>query len=147
MAVNYQLVGKKYPAHEYEVGREKIREYAYAVGDENPVYLDEGAARAAGFDRIVAPPMFAVVYCAGAVGPVMLDPELGINLMLLVHGEQEFQWGKIVQAGDLITTTAWLDQAYEKAGMDFVVIKSESKNQHDEHVCTGVWTDIVRRSG
>ncbi len=97
-------VGKEYPAFEYEVGREKIREYANAVGEDNPVHHDREAAQAAGFRDVVAPPMFVVVYSAGAMGPAILDPELGINLMLMVHGGQEFVWGEPVCAGDTITT-------------------------------------------
>ena len=49
----------------YAVGREKVREYAHAVGETDPRYLDPEAARAAGFADVVAPPMFAAVYCAG----------------------------------------------------------------------------------
>jgi acyl dehydratase len=68
-------VGKEYPPFEYEVGREKIREYANAVGEGNPVHHDREAAQAAGFRDVVAPPMFVVVYSAGAMGPAILDPE------------------------------------------------------------------------
>lgn len=145
MSVNYEAAGKEYSPQTYEVGREKIREYAYAVGDENPIYLDEQAAKDAGFKDIVAPPMFAVVYSKGALGQAILDPELQINLMMLVHGEQEFEWHDLVYAGDTITTKATIDQIYEKANMDFVVVKSESKNQDGKPVVTGTWTEIVRR--
>lgn len=145
MAINTELVGKSYPPFEYEVGREKIREYAYAVGDENPVYLDVEAAKAAGFDAIVAPPMFAVVYSAGAMRQAILDPELGINLMMMVHGGQEFEWHDVVTSGDLITTTATIDEIYEKAGMDFLIVRSESVNQDGKPVVTARWTEIVRR--
>src|SRR5437899_1598968 len=72
-------IGKTYPACEYEVCKEKIREYATAVGETEPVYHDAEAARAAGFRDVVAPPMFAVVYSAGAMGPAILDPDLGNN--------------------------------------------------------------------
>ena len=58
----HQAIGKKFPAFEYEVGREKIREYANAVGETNPIHHDREAAQAAGFRDVVAPPMFAVVY-------------------------------------------------------------------------------------
>ena len=88
----------------YEVGLEKIREYANAVGEENPVHHDREAARAAGFRDVVAPPMFCVVYSAPAMGPAILDPEVGINLAAMVHGGQEFVWGEPVCAGDVITT-------------------------------------------
>ncbi len=69
MAVNESVVGKEWPAVDYEVGREKIREYANAVGETNPVHHDPEAAKAAGFRGVVAPPMFAVVYSAPAMGP------------------------------------------------------------------------------
>ncbi len=62
MAVNEDVVGKTYPATTYAVGREKVREFAYAVGETNPLYLDHDAARAAGHADVVAPPMFAVVF-------------------------------------------------------------------------------------
>ncbi|KKL55290.1 hypothetical protein LCGC14_2256880, partial [marine sediment metagenome] len=78
-----EVAGKTYPPHEYEVGREKIREYARAVGETSSVYQDPDAARAAGFANVVAPPMFCVVYSAGALGPAIVDPELAINLALM----------------------------------------------------------------
>ena len=82
---------------------------------------------AAGFRGVVAPPMFCVVYSAGAMGPAILDPELGINLMLMVHGEQEFEWGEPVCAGDTITTDGAVKDVFEKKGMTFYVFESESK--------------------
>src|SRR5437764_14730731 len=91
-------IGKTYPPYEYEVGREKIREYANAVGETEAVYHDAETARAAGFRNVVAPPMFAVVYSAGAMGPASLDPELGSNLMMMLPGSQEFGWTEAVGA-------------------------------------------------
>lgn len=139
-------VGKEYAPFEYEVGREKIREYANVVGESNPVHHDPEAARAAGFRGVVAPPMFCVVYSAGAMGPAILDPETGINLMMMVHGGQEFEWGAPVCAGDTITTTARLRDVSEKNGMTFYVFESESKNQDGETTVKGTWTNIVRGS-
>ncbi|MFL5827347.1 MAG: MaoC family dehydratase N-terminal domain-containing protein [Thermoleophilaceae bacterium] len=137
-------VGKSYPPYEYEVGREKIREYANAVGENEPVYHDPDAAKAAGFRNVVAPPMFAVVYSAGAMGPAILDPELGINLMMMLHGSQEFVWGEPVVAGDTITTQAQVKEMYEKDGRQFFVFESVSKNQDGAETVRGTWTNIVR---
>jgi acyl dehydratase len=136
--------GKTYPAFEYEVGREKIREYSNAVGENNAVHHDPQAARAAGFRNVVAPPMFCVVYSAGAMAPAVLDPELGINLMMMVHGSQEFEWGEPVVAGDVITTEAKVKDIYDKNGMKFYVFESESKNQEGDTTVKGTWTNIVR---
>jgi acyl dehydratase len=137
-------VGKTYAPVVYAVGREKIREYANAVGEANPVHFDVEAARAAGYADVVAPPMFAVVYSAPAVGPAVLDPEVGINLMMMVHGGQEFVWGPPVVAGDEVMTTASVKEIYEKGGKGFYVFESASENQRGERVCTGTWTNIVR---
>ena len=144
MAVTTELIGKSYPSFEYEVGREKVREYARAVGEENPLHLDPEAARAAGFANVVAPPMFCVVYSAGAMGPAILDPELSINLALMVHGSQEFEWSEPVVAGDTITTDVTVKDIYEKNGMKFYVWESRSKNQNGDAVVKGTWTNIVR---
>jgi acyl dehydratase len=88
--------------------------------------------------------MFCVVYSAGAMGPAILDPDLGINLMMMVHGEQTFEWGAPVVAGDTITTTAKVADISEKKGMKFYVFESESKNQKGETTVKGTWTNIVR---
>ena len=137
-------VGKTYPAFEYEVGKEKIREYAYAVGEDAPVHHDREAAQAAGFRDVVAPPMFAVVYSAGAMGPAILDPELGINLMRMLHGSQEFVWGEPVCAGDAITTDVEWKDLSDRDGKQFFVFESVSRNQDGAEVARGTWTNIVR---
>src|SRR3954452_3328275 len=98
MPANTAAVGKRFPATTYAVGREKVKEYALATGETNPLHLDHEAARAAGHRDVVAPPMFAVVYCAAAMGPVLFDPEVGIDFSRLVHGGQEFEWGPLVVA-------------------------------------------------
>ena len=136
--------GKTYDPFAYEVGLEKIREYANAVGESERVHHDRDAAHEAGFRDVVAPPMFAVVYSAGAMAPAILDPELGINLMLMVHGGQEFVWGEPVCAGDTITTQAEVKEIYEKDGKGFYVFESVSKNQDGDQVVHATWTNIVR---
>ncbi|HEX4717596.1 MAG TPA: MaoC family dehydratase N-terminal domain-containing protein [Thermoleophilaceae bacterium] len=137
-------IGKTYDRFEYEVGREKIREYANAVGESNPVYFDRKAAQDAGFRDVVAPPMFAVVYSAGSVGPPIFDPEIGIDFMRMVHGGQEFVWGEPVCSGDTITTTTTFKDFSEKDGRKFYVFESVSKNQDGDEVVRGTWTNIVR---
>ena len=142
--VNEQAKGKAFPPFQYEVGKEKIKEYAWAVGEDNPVYFDRDQAKAAGFRDVPAPPMFAVVYSAGAVGPAILDPEVGINFAMMVHGGQEFIWGEPVVAGDTITTETTVKDIYERGGMGFYVFESVSTNQDGQEVARGTWTNIVR---
>jgi len=144
VAVKTAAIGKTYEPASYAVGRGKIREYAAAVGETNPLYFDVEAARAAGYSDVVAPPMFAVVYAARSVGPGILDPEVGIDFARMLHAGQEFVWGPVVVAGDEITTTASVKDISERNEMGFFVFETVSKNQRDETVCTGTWTQIVR---
>jgi acyl dehydratase len=142
--VNTEAVGKTYLPTVYAVGREKIKEYALAVGETNPLHLDPAAAHTAGFRDVVAPPMFCVVYSGPAMGPAIFDPEVGIDFALMVHGGQEFVWGPLVVAGDEITTTVSVKSIEERVGNGFYVFESQSVNQDGETVCTGTWTNIVR---
>ena len=144
MPVKTEAVGKEYPATTYEVGLEKIREYANAVGQTEPVHHDREAAKAAGFRDVVAPPMFAVVYSSPAMGPAILDPDVDINFAAMVHGGQEFVWGEPVCAGDEITTRAKGSEIYEKDGKGFYVFESVSTNQDRDEVVRATWTNIVR---
>ena len=144
MPVNSEAIGKAYPPFEYEVGKEKIGEYARAVGEDNPIYFDRERARAAGFRDIPAPPMFAVVYAMGSVGPGLFDPDVGIDFAMMVHGGQEFVWGEPVCAGDTISTKTSVKDIFEKGGRGFYVFESVSTNQHGQEVVRGTWTNVVR---
>ena len=144
MSIKTDAAGKEWPATTYQVGREKIKEYANALGIENPVHFDVGAAREAGFRDVVAPPMFCVVYCSPALGPALFDPEVEMNFAAMVHGGQEFEWGEPACSGDEITTTAKCLEIYEKDGKGFYVFESNSVNQNGDMVVRGTWTNIVR---
>src|SRR5437868_9535954 len=124
MPVDTKAAGKTYEPKTYAVGREKVREYASAVGETNPIHLDVEAARAAGHADVVAPPMFAVVYSAPSIGPALFDPEVGINFALMVHGGQEFKWGPLVVAGDEITTALAVKDISERDGKGYYVFES-----------------------
>ena len=131
MAVKTDGIGKQWDPATYEVGAEKIREFADAVGAANPVHRDHEAARAAGFR-------------ARAMGPAILDPELGINLATMLHGSQEFEWDEPACDGDVISTTATCKEIYERNGMGFYVFETISTNQEDRQTVKGTWTNIVR---
>ena len=137
-------VGTTFPPVSYAVGRAKIREYARAVGETDPRYLDVDAARAAGYADRVAPPMFTVVYSGAAIWPALFDPDVGIDFARMLHGAQEFAWGAPVVAGDEIVTEAQLMSVDERAGLTFFVFETRSTNQDGADVCTGTWTNIVR---
>jgi acyl dehydratase len=144
MPLKTDAVGKEWPATTYQVGREKIKEYAHALGIDNPVHFDVAAATAAGFRDVVAPPMFAVVYSSPAVGPAMFDPEVGMNFAAMVHGGQQFEWDEPACSGDEITTTAKCLSIEERDGKGFYVFETNSMNQDGAQVVRGTWTLIVR---
>ncbi len=144
MAVQTEAIGKEWPSTTYEVGLEKVREFANAVGAEKEVHHDREAAKGAGYRDVVAPPMFTVVYSAPAMGPAILDPAVGINLAAMLHGGQEFEWGEPVCVGDVITTNSKCTDIFEKDGKGFYVFESVSTNQDGAEVVRGTWTNIVR---
>ncbi len=144
MALKTSAIGKSWDPASFEVEAERIAEYADAVGEPSPVHRDPEAARAAGFRDAVAPPMFCVVYSAVAMGPAVLDPEVGMNFAAMVHGGQEFDWGEPVCAGDTITTAVTCKEIAERDGKGFYVFESVSTNQDGERTVTGTWTNIVR---
>jgi len=144
MAIKTEAIGKEWPPTTYEVGREKIREYATVLGFQNPVHFDREAAQAAGFRDVVAPPMFAVVYSSPAMAPAMFDDDVEMNFAAMVHGGQEFEWGEPACSGDEITSTARCASIEEKDGKGFYVFETNSVNQDGAQVVKGTWTLIVR---
>ena len=106
MALNPDFVGRTYPAAPpYEVGREKIREFADAIGDHNPAYREPDAARALGHPDVIAPPTFPIVVSMRASAAAVFDPDLGLDYSRVVHGEQRFVFTRPVRAGDRLVAT------------------------------------------
>ena len=144
MAISTAAIGKSYAPVTYAVGREKIREYARAVGETNPLHHDVEHAQHEGYKDVVAPPMFCVVYCGPALGPAMFDPEVGIDFARLLHSGQEFRWGPLVIAGDEVTTTLTVKDISARGEMGFYTFESVSTNHDGDTVCIGTWSNIVR---
>jgi acyl dehydratase len=137
-------VGKEWEGEPFAVEADRIRAYADAVGERNPVHHDAAAARAGGFRDLVAPPMFAVVYSAPAMAPAILDPEVGMDIAAMVHGGQEFVWAEPVCAGDVISTTVTCTSIDARDGRGFYVFESASTNQDGAETVRATWTNIVR---
>ena len=144
MAIDTKFIGKKYPTFVYEIGREKVREFARAVGETNPLYLDVEKAEASKYGRIVAPPTFACVYAGEPVGKMLLDRELALNLMMLVHGEQEFEFFNVAKSGDVMSTECEIAEIYEKKGKSFITAETMTANQDGEPVVKARWTFVIR---
>jgi acyl dehydratase len=144
MPIKTDAIGKEWPSATYQVGREKIKEFANVLGVDNPVHFDVEAARAAGFRDVVAPPMFVVVYSAPSMGPALFDPDVAMNFLTMVHGGQVFEWDEPVCSGDEITTTSKCLSIEERDGKGFYVFETVSVNQDGAGVVRGTWTNIVR---
>ena len=145
MPLNQSFVGRVYPASRaYEVGREKIREFAAAIGDANPAYYDREAAQALGYPDVIAPPTFAIVMTLQASRQVIDDPELGIDYSRVVHGEQRFVQSRPIRAGDTLRTTITVESIRSAAGNDIISTRSDLTTSDGEHVVTAYNTLVVR---
>ena len=145
MALNAALVGRTYPpTAPYLVGREKVREFADAVGDTNPASQDVVAAQALGYPDVVAPPTFAFVVAYAGSSRAALDPDLGLDYSRVVHGEQRFVYERPIVAGDSLIATASIEGIRAVAGNDILTTRVSLDTEAGEHVAT-TYTVIVAR--
>ena len=146
MALDQAFVGRTYPATEpYLVSREKIREFADAIGDPNPAFRSVEAARALGHADVVAPPTFAVIVSSHASAQVMFDPALGLDYSQVVHGEQSFSYLRPVVAGDRLVAVATVEKIRSAAGNDLLTISCTLATPDGEPV--GVARSVIVSRG
>lgn len=145
LTLNAALVGRTYPpTSPYVVGREKVREFATAIGDANPAYHEVEAARALGYADVIAPPTFAFALAQAGTAQAVRDPELGMDYSRVVHGEQRFEFARPIVAGDAIVATATIEAIRAVAGNDILTTRIELDTEAGEHVAT-TYTVIVAR--
>ena len=135
MPLDPGLAGRTFaPTEPYTVSREKIAEFSQAVG---AAPVDGGAT---------APPTFPIVVAFAAMRQLMDDPEVGIQLHHVVHGEQRFEQSRLVRAGDELTGTLTVDTVRGAAGMDILATRTEVRSTSGELVSTAYAT-LVHRGG
>ena len=142
MTIDPSAVGRVYEPQPYEVGREKIREFAEAIADTNPAYHDPAAARALDHADVVAPPTFAMIPVLRGFDILMDD--LGIEYSRVIHVDQRFVHSRPIKAGDRLLTTTTLDTVRSRAGSDFLGIRCDVATDAGEAVCTATATLLVR---
>jgi acyl dehydratase len=145
MPLNRDFIGREYPGTgTFEVGREHIRQFADAIGDQNPVYRDPAAAKAAGHPDVIAPPTFLTVlgFRFGMDSPV-IDPSLGLNYALVVHGEQRFELHRPVRAGDVLSTVTRIGDIRD-AGRNELMTMVTEVTADGERVATTTSTLVSR---
>jgi acyl dehydratase len=145
MAVNASFTGRTYPGTApYSVGREKIREFAEAVGADDAVHTDRTRARLRGYRDVIAPPTFAVVIAQQCDQQLILDPEARIDFSRVVHGAQRFVHHRPITAGDEIVGVLTVDSVREMGGHAVVTTRSELSTVEGEPVCTATSTLVIR---
>ncbi|MCU7723210.1 MaoC family dehydratase N-terminal domain-containing protein [Actinoplanes sp. KI2] len=146
MPLDQSYVGRSYPPTEpYQVGREKIREFARAIGATDPEYLDPAAARALGYADVVAPPTFPIIFTmASSHRQIVEDPALGIDYSRVVHGDQRFAYRRPIVAGDALVCVNTVEEITSRGGHDFMTTRSDVSTEDGEPVVT-VWAKLVQR--
>ena len=145
MPLDPSYVGRTYPSTPaYQVSREKIREFADAINDPNPVYRSADAARALGYADVIAPPTFAIVVTMQAARQILEDPDLGIDYSRVVHGEQRFVHTRPVCAGDLLEVVVAVESIRVAAGNDIVTSRADVSTPEGELVLTAYSTLVAR---
>jgi acyl dehydratase len=145
MPLDQSFVGRTYPpTAPYEVGREKIREFAAAVHDPHPAYLDPEAAKALGHPDVIAPPTFPVIIAIPAAYQAVNDPDFGLGNAWVVHGDQRFVYQRPMRAGDRIECVVKIEALKSIAGSDMLTLVSELRTVEGELVCTAYGLFVVR---
>jgi acyl dehydratase len=145
MPMDPSLVGRSYPpGSPYLVGREKIREFAAAIGAADPIHHDPEAGRKAGYPDVVAPPTFPVVLAMASSKRVVEDPDLGVDYSRVVHGDQRFRYARPVVAGDELVCTDAVEEIMSRGGHDFLTIRTDMATVAGDPVVS-VWMKLVVR--
>jgi len=141
------LIGKEFPPFELPIERGKIREFAMAIGDDNPIYSDPAQAAQTEFRDIIAPPTFTVTKAFWRKGASVVSEMAGLDPRFRLHGEEEFEYYQPILAGDLLTCRSKVTEAYEKLGkrggkMTFIVLEFTFYNQRGEKVLVSRTTTV-----
>jgi len=145
MGINPDLVGRIYPAGQsYQVGREKIREFATAVKATSPAHFDVEAARKLGFNDVVAPPTFAIIIAQRADAQLIADPASGIDFSRVVHADQRFTHHRPIVAGDELLAELYVDQVREMGAGAMITTRAEITTASGDKIATTTSSLLVR---
>jgi acyl dehydratase len=131
---------RRYGPYRYEVGAEKIREFALAVGGGSPA-RSFGAAKSPVFDASVAPPTFAAAIALQPCADALSDPATGVDVLRVLHGEEEIVIHGKVLAGDVLETAGQIVRVEKKRNFDVLTMSTVTANQRGELVleATSAW--------
>ena len=145
MELDQSLIGLTGPQFVFEVDKRHIRQFAEAIGDRNPLYVDEKYAKSTIYGGIIAPPSFPVAIGAESGQGI----ELPLDYSRMLHGEQEFIYQRPIRPGDRLYCQMKVTNVYEKEGkngpMQFLVMDTEMKDVAGELVVISR-TNIIYRT-
>jgi acyl dehydratase len=140
------LIGHEFSPYTTDVEKGRLRFFAKAIGETNPIYTDESAAREAGYRALPAPP--TIPFVLDMEGPELLPVVGALNLDIarVLHGSQEFEYHAPICAGDRITVTSRISDIFDKKGgaLEFVVMESSYSNQDGDLVAQARNTLVYR---
>jgi len=146
--INKSLIGKEFPPYPVTVERGKIKEFARAIGDANPLHLDDRVGAASEWGDVIAPPTFAITFRDETADSAAFLRELGTDISRLLHGEQEFEIFRPLQPGQTYLCRAKIVDIYEKTGrsgpMAFVIRETTIADRSNEIVATMRGVTVVR---
>lgn len=145
------MIDRKFIGHEMKpsvlsIDATRLRFFAKAIGETNPVYFDDGAAKAAGYASIPAPPTFLFAGGMDSGATFALLEAMDVPLAKVLHGEQQFEYLAPVLAGDTVTLTARVSDIYDKknGSLEFFVTEGTATNQHGQDVARLRTVTVVR---
>jgi len=141
------LIGRSTGITVSEVEKGRLRFFAKAIGETDPVYFDDDAARAAGYRALPVPPTFLMCLESEGRNPqAIVEDVMGFDLGRILHAEQEFNYHRMAYAGDVLTFDTRIVDVYEKKGgaLQFVVQETRVSNQDGEHVAD-IRSSLVQR--
>ena len=140
-----RVVGKEYPPYAVTVERGRIKDFARAIGDLNPSYLDDEVGRASPWGDVIAPPTFPISF-RDESGDLLRD--IGTDVSRLLHGEQEFEIFEPLRPSETYLCRSKIVDQYEKRGktgpMGFVVRETAVIDKHNEVVAKMRGVTVVR---
>ncbi|WP_284744133.1 MaoC family dehydratase N-terminal domain-containing protein [Amycolatopsis sp. RTGN1] len=147
MPIDRVHIGRETGTRTLLVSRSRLRLFAKATGQTDPVYTDFDAARAAGHPDLPVPPTFFFAVSLETADPFTWLTDLGVDLRTVLHGEQEFVYHRVAHAGDELTATARITDVYAKRGgaLEFLVTTTTITGRHGQPVADAIGTTAIRR--
>jgi len=157
VALNKAHLGRRYGPYRFTVGVESLRDFAAAIGggipgrvyaappiDAHPWTWDPDAAAASPYRALIASPGYATLFAIQPFSFACRDPELGINLVRLLHNGQDLELFGPIRAGDVLQTTGEITRLQERANLDFIEMTTETVNQGGKLVVRAAWSAVIR---